>query len=160
MSDSLSTTSAPRCELLVVEVGVHRDAHLPAAAVDVDGAVVVRAEQRPVGGRRLGELLDLLAERGDVLARLAQGVRELLVLRDGLGQLALRLEEALLERAHPLGRVLELPAQEGDLLLERHRLLAELFELGLVAVGHWVHLRSRPADIHVAPRAATDLACR
>ena len=32
------------------------------------------ADDRAVGRRRLGELLDLLAQRGDVLARLAQGV--------------------------------------------------------------------------------------
>ena len=56
------------------------DAHLAAAGEDVDGAVVVLADDHAVGRRRLGELVDLLAERGDVLARLAQGVGELLVL--------------------------------------------------------------------------------
>ena len=62
----------------------------------------LRAEERAVGRRRLGELLDLFAQRGDVLARLAQGVGQLLVLGDGLGQLALGLEQPLLERADPL----------------------------------------------------------
>ena len=61
-------------------VGMHRDPHLAAAGEHVDGAVVVDAEQGAVGRRRLGELLDLFAQRGDVLARLAQGVGELLVL--------------------------------------------------------------------------------
>ena len=45
LSDSLSTTSAPRAERLVAELGVHRDAHLAAAGEDVDGAVVVVAER-------------------------------------------------------------------------------------------------------------------
>ena len=68
-------------------------------------------DDRAVGRRRLGELLDLLAERGDVLARLTQGVAKLLVLGDRLGELALRLEQPLLERAHPLRCVLQLAPQ-------------------------------------------------
>ena len=132
------------------------DPHLAAAGEDVDGAVVVAAEQRAVGRRRLGELLDLLAQGGDVLARLAQGVGELLVLRDGLGQLALRLEQPLLERAHPLGRVLQLAAEEGDLLLERHGLLAQLLELGPRRRRRpWDHLRSTPVGDHTR-RAVRD----
>ena len=118
LSDSLSTTSAPRSSGSSLELGVHRDAHLAAAGEHVDGAVVVVAEQRAVGRRRLGELVDLLAQRGDVVARLAQGVGELLVLRHRLAQLALGLEQPLLERAHALGRVLEAPPQREDLLLE------------------------------------------
>ena len=61
-------------------LGVQRDPHLAAAGEHVDGAVVVLADDRAVGRRRLGELVDLVAERGDVLARLAQGVGQLLVL--------------------------------------------------------------------------------
>ena len=92
------------------------------AREDVDGAVVVGAEERAVRRRRHRELLDLFAERGDVLARLAQGGREALVLGDGLGELALGLEEPLLERADPLGRVLEPAAEDDDLFLERLQL--------------------------------------
>src|SRR3546814_12126952 len=83
---------------VVGERGVDGDAHLAAAGVDVGGAVVVHAQERAVGRGRLGELVDLLAQRGDALARLAEGVAELLVLRDRLGQLALGLEQALLDR--------------------------------------------------------------
>jgi hypothetical protein len=54
--------------------------HLATARKDVDGAVVVVTEERAVGGGRLGELVDLLAQGGDVLAGLTQGVGELLVL--------------------------------------------------------------------------------
>jgi hypothetical protein len=118
LSDSLRTTSAPRSRGLVVELGMHRDPHLAPAGEDVDGAVVVAGRAGAVRRGRLGELVDLVAQRGDVVARLAEGVGQLLVLRDRLGELALGLEEALLEGAHPLGGVLEAPAERGDLLLE------------------------------------------
>ena len=79
-------------QLLVIDVGVQPDAHLATAGEHVDGAVVVLADDHAVGGRWLGELVDLVAERGDVLACLTQGVAQLLVLRDRLGELALGLE--------------------------------------------------------------------
>ncbi|CAB4834851.1 unannotated protein [freshwater metagenome] len=84
------------------EVGVHRHAHLATACEDVDGVVVVGSEHRAVTGGGLREFVDLFAQRGDVLARLAQGVGELLVLGDGLGQLAFRFEQPFLERTHAL----------------------------------------------------------
>ena len=74
-------------------------------------------EEGPVGRRRLGELLHLLAEVGHVLLGRLQGEGELLVLRDGLGQLALGLEQLLLEGLDPPRALLEAPAQDGDLLL-------------------------------------------
>ena len=141
LSDSLSTTSAPRSSGSSFELRVHRHAHLAAAGEHVDGAVVVVAEQRAVGRRRLGELVDLLAERGDVVARLPQGVGELLVLRHRLAQLALGLEQPLLERAHALGRVLEPPPQREDLLLEGAGVLLQLGQLVLLADGD--HLLDR-----------------
>ena len=105
-------------ERVVVDLGVEADAHLAAAGEHVDGAVVVLADDHAVGRRRLAELVDLVAQGGDVLARLTQRVAELLVLDDGVGQLALGLEQALLEGAHPLGRIGQLAAQVGDLLVE------------------------------------------
>ena len=119
-------------ELLDVDLGVHGDAHLAAGGEDVDGAVVVGAEERAVGRRRHRELLDLFAERRDVLAGLAQGRREALVLGDGLGQLALGLEQALLEGADPLRGVLEAAAEDDDLFLEGLDLGLELADLALV----------------------------
>ncbi len=65
-----------------------------------------------------------------MLARLAQGVGELLVLRDGLGELALGLEQSLLEGAHALGCVLQPAAQLLDLLFEDLAVLAELLGFG------------------------------
>ena len=141
LSDSLSTTSDAAVERLVAELRVHRDAHLAAAGEHVDGAVVVVAEQRAVGRRRLGELVDLLAQRRDVVARLPQGVGELLVLRHRLAQLALGLEQPLLQGAHALGRVLEPAPQREDLLLEGAGVLLQLGQLVLLADGD--HLLDR-----------------
>ena len=45
-SDSLSATSWPRCDAVELDLGVHRHAHLAAGGEDVDGAVVVGAEDR------------------------------------------------------------------------------------------------------------------
>src|SRR3954465_8093106 len=75
-------------------------------------------DDHAICGRRLGELVDLVAKGGDGFARLARGVAQLLVRRHRLGQLALRLEQSFLERALPLRGVCEAPAQLVDLLLE------------------------------------------
>ena len=118
LSDSLSATSWPRSMSSSSTSGCTETAHLAAGGEDVDGAVVVGAEVGAVGRRRHRELLDLLAQRRDVLAGLAEGGREALVLGDGLGELALGLEHPLLERADPLRGVLEPAAEDRDLLLE------------------------------------------
>src|SRR6476469_9661739 len=76
------------------------DTHLAATREDVDRVVVVLADDDAVGRRWLRQLVDLVAQGGDVFARLTQRVRQLLVLTDGLGQLTLRLEQPLLERVH------------------------------------------------------------
>ena len=54
-----------------------------------------------------------------MLAGLPQGVAELLVLGDGLGQLALGLEQPLLEGAHPLRGVGQPGPEVGDLVAQR-----------------------------------------
>ena len=107
-------------------LGQDGDPHLAAARHDVDGLVLVDPEDRAVGRGGLGELVDLVAERGDLVARLPEGVGELLVLAHRVGQLALGLQQALLQGAHPLGRVLEATAEDEDLVLERGGLLAQL----------------------------------
>ncbi len=65
---------------LVGQLGVEGDAHLAPAGEHVDGAVVVGRQEGAVGRGRLGQLVDLLAEGGDVLAGLSEGVGQLLVL--------------------------------------------------------------------------------
>ena len=132
LSDSLSTTSWPRTISSTSTSGCTETRILRPGGEDVDGAVVVGAEEGAVRRRRHRELLDLFAERGDVLARLAQGGREAFVLRDGLGELALGLEDPLLERAHALGGVLEAAAEDDDLFLEGLQLALELADLPLV----------------------------
>ena len=49
-----------------------------------------------------------------------------------LGELALRLEQSLLEGADPLRRVLEAAAEDDDLLLQRLQLALEFGDLPLV----------------------------
>ena len=119
-------------QVVDLDLGVQGHAHLAAPREHVDGAVVVGREEGAVRRRRLSELLDLLAEIGDLLPRLAQGVGELLVLRHRLGQLALGLEQALLERADALGCVLQLAPELDDFLLESLHLLEETRDFLLV----------------------------
>ena len=119
-------------QLLGLDVGMKVDPHLAAAGEHIDGAVVVLADHDAVGRRRAGQLVDLVAERGDVLTSLPQRVAQLLVLRHGLGQLTLGLEQALLQGPDPLGPVGHLAPQAGDLLVEQARLLVEPGQLGRV----------------------------
>ena len=118
--------------LFDLELGVRGDAHLAAGAEHVDRAVVVRAEERAVRGRRHGELLDLFAQCRDVLAGLTQRGGEAFVLGDGLGELALGLEQPLLEGPHALGCVLEPAPEDDDLFLERLQLVLEIADLAFV----------------------------
>ena len=130
-----------------VDLGMHGHAHLAAAREHVDGGVVVGVQERPIGAGRLRELVHLFAQRRDVLLGLLQGVGQLLVLRDRLGQLALGLEESLLERLDASGPLRQAAPQDGDLLfgltcpvsqpveLVAQRQLSFLFRL-----GRWNHL--------------------
>ena len=76
------------------------DAHAATVDVDVEGAVFVRAFEHPVGVRWSAQLLDLLLQEIDLLASLAQGHDELVVvglqpeqpLAESLGATALQLE--------------------------------------------------------------------
>ena len=129
LSDSLSTTSWPRRSSSPSISGCTATRILRPPGEDVDGAVVVGVQERPVGARGLGELVDLLAQRGDVLLRLLQRVGQLLVLRDGLGQLALGLEQPLLEGLDAPGPLRQAPAQDGDLLVGLAAAFAQPVEL-------------------------------
>ena len=128
-----------RRDLVEIERRGHLHADLSARRHDVDGPVVVASEQRPVRGRRLGQLVDLVAQRRDVVAGLAQGEGQLLVLRDRLGELPLGIEQSLFERSHAPRAFLEPPEQDGHLVPEDADLLAQRLvvrdELGGVARG-------------------------
>jgi hypothetical protein len=101
-----------------VELGVHGDAHLAARGEDVDRVVVVGAEEGAIRVGGHGELVALFAQGRDVLTRLAERRRKPFVVRDGLRELTLGLEQPLLERTHPLGCVLQPAAQDDHLFLE------------------------------------------
>jgi len=68
---------------------------------------VIRSWSEPIGGDFGALRVDLVAERGDVLARFAERVRQLLVLADGGGELTLGLEQPLLQRVESFRRVRE-----------------------------------------------------
>ena len=105
----------------------------------VDRAVLVDAEEGAVGRRRLRELLDLLAQGGQLLLGLLEGEGQLLVLRGGLGQLALGLEQPLLEGLHPARALLQPPPERVDLVLGICQLGAQRLELGSGFVGSRGH---------------------
>ena len=67
-----------------------------------------------------------------MLARFTQGGGEAFVLGDGLLELALGLEDLLLEGAHALGCVLEAAAEDDDLFLEPLELALEVADLAFV----------------------------
>jgi len=115
-----------------IDLGVDRDSHLAAGGKDIDGAIVVGAEQRAVARGRHRELLHFFSQRRDVLAGLAECGGEAFVLGDGLGELALGLEDPLFEGPHPLGRVLQPAAQGDDLLVQRLQLVLKFANLLLV----------------------------
>ena len=125
-----------------VDVGMEAHAHFAPAREDVDRAVLVDGEEGAVGRRRLRELLHLLAQRGQLLLGLLQREGELLVLRRRLGQLPLRLEQALLECLHATGALLEPAPERVDLVLRVHQLGAERLDLGCVFVGDLCHRTS------------------
>ncbi len=137
---------------LVVDVGMQGHAHLSPTGQDVDGVVVVLADHDPVGGRRLRQLVDLVAQGGDVFAGLTERVRQLLVLADCSRELPLGLEQALLERVHPLGGIGETHPQVGDLLLQCE-------QFGVRVGGAIVTIESHEANVHARDRSMFARAC-
>ena len=70
-----------------------------------------------------------------MLLGLLQGEGQLLVLRGGVGQLALALEEALFESLYPAGALLQAAAERVDLVLGVGQLGSQ--GLGLERRGRW-----------------------
>ena len=127
---------------VVVDVGMHADAHLATTGQDVDRAVFVLAHDHAIGRRRLAELVDLVAQGGDVLARLSQGVAELLVLRDSVSQLTLGLEQAFFQSSHPLGGIGQPAAELGDLLVEYRSLRTKDLDGVVIGLCHGWNLHA------------------
>ena len=94
-------------------------------------------EEGAEAGRRLGEPVDLLLELGDLVARLAQGLREPLVLARHGGERALGVGQAQLEAAGGPGRVGQAPAEVGDLALQVAHLAQQLLAGGLAWIAVW-----------------------
>ncbi len=154
--DFLATT-----QLGAVDLGVKGDAHLAATGEHVDGAVLIGVEEGPVGAGRLGELVHLFAQGGDVFLGLLQRVGELLVLGDGLGQLTLGLQHALFERLDTPWSLGQTAAQDGDFLFGLTGALAELLELLgqlplFVGIGHRNHLPAGRSGPLFRPYTALD----
>ena len=123
-------------EQIVLDLGMQPHPHLAATGEHVDGAVVVLADDHAIRRRWLRELVDLVAQRGDVLARLAEGVAQLLVLGDRLGELALGLQQSLLEGTHPLRRIGQARPQLVDLLFEHGDLPFECTDRFVFGLRH------------------------
>ena len=130
-------------ELVGVEVGGGHHAHLPARGHDVDGPVIVAADENPERGGRLGELLDLFGEGLDPLLLVAQGVGELLVLTGCAGERLTRLDELLLEELDLPGGVGQAAAEEADLLLQEGDLRLQLVDLLLALLRLLASIRHR-----------------
>ncbi len=108
-------------QVVEVDGGADVDAQLATAGEHVDGVVLVALEEGAEAGRRLGQPVDLLLEGDDLVAGLAQGLGEALVLRGHRGQRALGVQQALVEGAGAARGVGEPAAQLGHLGLEERR---------------------------------------
>ena len=122
-------------KLVHLDVGGHRHAQLPPAVEDVDRPVVVRGQEHAVPTRRLREPVDLLLERQNLVAGLAERDHQLLVLARELGHHRLRLPQPILERAQVAWRLGQLAPQHQHFLLEERDLRRELLCLLLEPGG-------------------------
>ena len=100
---SLSMTSWPRTQVVELDAGADGDPQLAAAGEDVDGVVLVAAEEDAEAGRRLGQPVDLLLEGHDLVAGLLEGRHQPLVLGGDRGEVRLQVGDPLLEHAARAG---------------------------------------------------------
>src|SRR5439155_27046294 len=121
--------------------------HLSTGGEHVDRPVVVPREVHAEGCGWLAELLDLLAEGLDLVALGLQRGRDLLVLRKGPGEIALRLEELLLEDLHLAWGVPEPAAKQRDLVLKELHLGLKLVHLLFVELllFAWIQRPGHPS---------------
>ena len=146
---------------------MHVDAHRLAVDEDLRGAVLVRADEDPVGVRRRAELVDLLLEELDLLLRLLEHADELLVLALGVGELLARELVAAAQRLVLGEHAVEAAAELGGVAAEEAQRVAEILDLvlqrtGRVALTLRIHRLRRPAHPWrrcVASRRARSPSC-
>ena len=121
-----------RPQLLQLDRRADADAHLPAAGEHVGGAVLARLQEHAESRRRLGQPVDFLLERHDLVARLAERVGQPLILARDRSQAGFGLTQALLEKPGMPRRVSQPPPQHCHLLLEEGDLRGEPLNLVIV----------------------------
>ena len=122
-------------QLVQLDGGADADPHLAAAGEHVGGAVLGGRQEHAETRRRLGQPVDFLLERHDLVARFAERVGQPLVLAGHGGQAGLRLTQPLLEQADVPGRVGQPAPQHRHLLLEEGDLRGEALNLVVVPRG-------------------------
>src|SRR5690606_33277778 len=93
----------PRLELVGGDLRGRGHPQLAAGVEDLDGAVVVTLEHLGVGQRRAAHLVQVAAQREDLLTGLLEGARELLVLGLQALHTGLQVQDLLLQVAGPRG---------------------------------------------------------
>lgn len=114
-------------EAFELDAGADVHPELAAPGEDVTGVVLVGLQEDTEAGRWLGQPVDLLLERDDLVAGLAECVGEPLVLRGHACQVGLQLDDPLFENPRMTRRVGELTSQDGDFLLEIGDLAGRVF---------------------------------
>src|ERR1700689_230234 len=130
------------------DVRGHVDPHLAPAGEYVGRVVLARAQEDAEPGRRLGQPVHFLPQRGELVARLAQRCGQPLVLGRDAGETSFRLPQPLFHEPD-LARGIRQPApKHGDLLVEEgdlsgkalHLILMPRSASALFPVGHGPHL--------------------
>jgi hypothetical protein len=127
-------------ERVEVDRGAHRDAQLAAPGEHVDRVVLVAREEGAEAGGRLRQPVDLFLALGDLVARLAQGERQPLVLAGHGSEGPLGVGEPQLQAAGVGGGVPQATTQLGHLGLEVGDLVGEVLWPALIRCGHRRHL--------------------
>jgi hypothetical protein len=118
-----------RVQLALLHLGPELDLELaPGGHHDRGAGLLAEREEGAVALRRAGEPLDLVAQARELLAGLPEGLGQLHVLGLRRLQLALGLQQPLLEHPDPGRRALQPPTQQIDLV-------AEVLDLGRQRVG-------------------------
>ena len=103
----------PSAYAVEVDRGTHDDAQLATTREDIRGVVLIAGHEGSETGGRLREPIDLFLERGDLIAGLAQGLRQALVLIGDGSQGALGVAEPQFKGARDARRLGQSTLQIG-----------------------------------------------